>query len=95
METDAEAGNFRGVARCISAGLTVTVLEEHRARFLGRHPGADAKAHVQAAAARGFESSGQRAQALEAYERALELDPLNLALQQRFWALRQRGGSGP
>ncbi len=94
METDAEAGNFRGVARCISSGLTVTVLEEHRARFLARHPGADAKAHVQAASARGFESSGQRAQALEAYERALELDPLNLGLQQRFWALRQRGGPG-
>jgi serine/threonine-protein kinase len=91
VENDAEEGNFRGVTRCISAGLTVTELEEHRARFLTRHPGADARAHVQAAAARGFESSGQRAQALEAYERALEMDPLNLGLQQRFWALRQRG----
>src|SRR5215468_1165414 len=91
VELDAEAGNFRGVARCISAGLTVTVLEQHRARYLATHPGADARAHVQAAAGRGFESSGQRAQALEAYERALELDPLNLGLQQRFWALRQRG----
>jgi serine/threonine-protein kinase len=91
VELDAEAGNFRGVARCISAGLTVTVLEQHRARFLATHPGADARAQVQAAAARGYESSGQRAQALEAYERALELDPLNLGLQQRFWALRQRG----
>jgi serine/threonine-protein kinase len=91
VESDAEEGNFRGVARCISAGLTVTALEEHRARYLARHPGADARAHVQAAGARGFESSGQRAQALEAYERALEMDPLNLGLQQRFWALRQRG----
>jgi tRNA A-37 threonylcarbamoyl transferase component Bud32 len=94
VETDAEAGNFRGVARCISAGLTVTALEEHRARFLARHPGVDARAHVQSVAARNFESSGQRTQALEAYERALELDPLNLGLQQKFWALRQRGGSG-
>jgi len=91
MELDAESGNFRGVARCISAGLTVTVLEQHRARYLATHPGADARAQVQAAAARGYESSGQRTQALEAYERALELDPLNLGLQQRFWALRQRG----
>jgi serine/threonine-protein kinase len=94
VETDAEAGNYRGVARCIAAGITVTALEQHRARFLGRHPGADAKAHVQAAAARGFESSGQRPQALEAYERALELDPLNLPLLQRYMALRQRGGAG-
>ncbi len=94
VETDAEAGNFRGVARCLSAGLTVTVLEQHRARFLATHPGAEARAHLQAAAGRGFESSGQRAQAIEAYERALELDPLNLGLQQRFWALRQRGGAG-
>ncbi len=38
VETDAEAGNYRGVARCIAAGLTVTALEQHRARFLGRHP---------------------------------------------------------
>jgi len=91
VEVDAEAGNFRGVARCIAAGLTVTVLEQHRARFLATHPGADARAQIQAAAARGFESSGQRTQALEAYERALELDPLNLGLQQRFWGLRQRG----
>jgi serine/threonine protein kinase len=91
VETDAEAGNFRGVARCISAGLTVTVLEQHRARYLATHPGADARAQVQAASARGFESSRQRAQALEAYERALELDPLNLGLQQRYWALRKRG----
>jgi len=91
IETDAEAGNFRGVARCISAGLTVTMLEQHRARYLATHPGVDARAQIQAAAGRGFESSGQRVQALEAYERALELDPLNLGLQQRFWALRQRG----
>jgi tRNA A-37 threonylcarbamoyl transferase component Bud32 len=90
VETDAEAGNYRGVARCISAGLTVTVLEQHRARFLATHPGAEARAQIQAASARGFESSGQRGQALEAYERALELDPLNLGLQQRFWGLRQR-----
>ncbi|HVP59998.1 MAG TPA: protein kinase [Myxococcaceae bacterium] len=93
-ETDAEAGNFRGVARCISGGLTVTALEQHRVRFLATHPGAEARAHLQAAAGRAFESSGQRLQALEAYERALELDPLNLGLQQRFWALRQRGGAG-
>ena len=91
VELDAEAGNFRGVARCISAGLTVTALENHRARFLVTHPGAEARAQVQAAAARGFETHGQRAHALEAYERALELDPLNLGLQQRFWGLRQRG----
>ena len=93
VETDAEAGNFRGVVRCISGGLTVTVLEQHRSRFLATRPGAEARAHLQAAAARAFESSGQRSQALEAYERALELDPLNLGLQQRFWALRQRGGA--
>jgi tetratricopeptide (TPR) repeat protein len=89
--TDAETGNFRGVARCISAGLTVTTLEEHRARFLARHPGAEAKSHVRAVTARAYEGKGQRAQALESYELALELDPLNLGLQQRYWALRQRG----
>ena len=93
VDVDAEAGNYRGVARCISAGLTVTLLEQHRSRYLAAHPGAEARAQVQAAAARGFESSGQRSQALEAYERALELDPLNLGLQQRFWALRQRGNA--
>jgi serine/threonine-protein kinase len=93
VETDAEVGNFRGVARCISAGLTVTALEEHRARFLARHPGADAKAHVLAVGARSYESAGKRSEALDSYERALEIDPLNLALQQRFWALLQLGAS--
>jgi tetratricopeptide (TPR) repeat protein len=91
VETDAENGNFRGVARCISAGLTVTALEGHRARFLARHPGAEAKAHIRGVTAKAYESRGQRAQALESYELALELDPLNLVLQQRYWSLRQRG----
>ena len=91
VETDAETGNFRGVARCISAGLTVTALEEHRSRFLARHPGSEAKAHVHGVGARSFEAAGKRSEALESYERALEIDPLNLALQQRFWALLQRG----
>jgi serine/threonine-protein kinase len=91
VATDAENANFRGVARCISAGLTVTALEQHRARFLLRHPGAEVKAHVRAVTAKAYESKGQKAEALESYELALELDPLNLGLQQRYWALRQRG----
>lgn len=38
-DTDAELGNWRGVARCIAAGLTVTELDARRVRYLRGHPG--------------------------------------------------------
>jgi serine/threonine-protein kinase len=92
-DTDAELGNWRGVARCIASGLTVTDLEERRTRFLKTHPGVDAKAQVHRATGRAWEGKSSIAQAVEEYERGLQLDPLNLPLHQAYWALKRRTGT--
>jgi len=89
-ETDAELGNWRGVARCIAAGLTVSDLEERRERFLKSHPGADTRAYVHRVAGKAWEGKSAVSQAVEEYERGLELDPLNLGLHQAYWALKRR-----
>jgi hypothetical protein len=92
-ETDAELGNWRGVARCIAAGLTVTELDTRRERFLKGHPGADTRAHVHRVAGKAWEGKSATTQAVEEYERGLRLDPLNLGLHQAYSALKRRAPS--
>jgi serine/threonine-protein kinase len=92
-ETDAELGNWKGVARCIASGMTVSDLEERRTRFLKTHPGVDAKAQVHRATGRAWEGRSGIAQAVEEYERGLQLDPLNLLLHQAYSALRRRAAT--
>jgi serine/threonine protein kinase len=89
-ETDAELGNWRGVGRCIAAGLTVTELDARRERFLKAHPGVDTRAHVHRVAGKAWEGTSAPTQAVEEYERGLQLDPLNLGLHQAYWALKRR-----
>jgi tRNA A-37 threonylcarbamoyl transferase component Bud32 len=89
-ETDAELGNWRGVGRCIAAGLTVTELEARRDSFLKTHPGVDTRAHVHRVAGKAWEGTSAMTQAVEEYERGLQLDPLNLGLHQAYWALKRR-----
>jgi serine/threonine-protein kinase len=91
IEHDAWRANFAGVARCISSGLTATELEALRARYLQAHPGAEARERIHSTTAAAWESQGKIELALEEYEKALAADPLNLALQQRYWTLKQRG----
>jgi len=87
---DAQRGNFKGVARCIAAGLTVTEIDVVRASFLSSHSGAEAKAHVKFLGGNAYETNHQNPRAIEQYEEALALDPLNLRYQQRYWALKRR-----
>lgn len=82
-EFDANRGNFRGVMRCLQAGLTVVDLERLRTTFLGAHPNASGGAYVKLLAANVYESKGQLREALDAVESALQLDPLNLSGHQR------------
>jgi tRNA A-37 threonylcarbamoyl transferase component Bud32 len=89
-DTDADLGNWRGVARCIAAGLTVTELDSRRERFLKAHPGADAKAHVHRVVGKAWEVKSATPQAVEEYERGLQIDPLNLGLHQAYSALKRR-----
>jgi serine/threonine-protein kinase len=90
LEYDGQRGNFRGVARCIWAGLTVTDIELVRKRLLSRQPGAEASAQVQLLTAKAWEAEGTVSKALTAYETALAADPLNVILQTKYWALKKR-----
>ncbi|MBN1208788.1 MAG: protein kinase [Myxococcaceae bacterium] len=91
IEHDAWRGNFAGVARCISSGLTATELEALRARYLQAHPGAEARERIHTTTAAAWEAQGKIDLALEEYEKSLTADPLNLPLQQRYWTVKQRG----
>jgi serine/threonine protein kinase len=91
IEHDAWRGNYPGVARCISSGLTATEIDALRVRFLQAHPGAEAKERIHATTAAAWESQGKIDLALAEYEKALTNNPLNLQLQQRYWTLKQRG----
>ncbi len=89
-EHDAGTGNYRGVARCIAAGLTVTELERARNRFLPEHPGNESRARIHAATAEAHLAGGDRPAGLAAYEQALSEDPLTLRYHQRYWSLRRQ-----
>lgn len=90
VEFDAERGNFEGVARCISAGISVAEIEEVRLRFLKTHPGIAGKSHGSILAGQTLEARQQMPLALETYAEALRSDPLNLTAQQRYWAVRRQ-----
>jgi serine/threonine-protein kinase len=82
-EFDANRGNFRGVMRCLQAGLTVVDLERLRTQHLAANPTAAGSAQVKVLACRVYEGKGQFKEALDAVESALQLDPLNLQYHQR------------
>ncbi|GMU00897.1 hypothetical protein KH5H1_50170 [Corallococcus caeni] len=80
---DARLGNVRGVARCLEAGLTAAQTDALRRDFLAEQPRAVGTARVHFLTGNALERDGQLQRALEAYERGLELDPLEWEYQQR------------
>ncbi|MBE4747818.1 protein kinase [Corallococcus sp. ZKHCc1 1396] len=93
---DARLGNARGVARCLEAGLTAGQAEVLRREFLAEHPRAVGTARVHFLTGSALERDGQLKRALEAYERGLLLDPLELEFQQRRRVVdRALGTRGP
>jgi serine/threonine protein kinase/tetratricopeptide (TPR) repeat protein len=86
---DALMGNFWGVESCLAAGLTVTQLEAVRRDFLAKRPNAAGTAHVHVLTGNAYERNGQLERALEAYERGLTADPLDLQLYQRCRTIRR------
>ncbi|WP_223642844.1 serine/threonine-protein kinase [Corallococcus sp. EGB] len=80
---DARLGNARGVARCLEAGLTAIQADALRREFLAEQPRAVGTARVHFLTGSALERDGQLQRALEAYERGLELDPLEWEYQQR------------
>jgi len=93
-EHDAFTGNFRGVARCLTAGLGLTELEACRDRFLAAHRTAAERARIHEYAAQAFSRRGDIHRALRQYELALALDPLNLELHHPYWALKRVEAQG-
>lgn len=90
LEYDAARGNFEGVARCISTGMSVAEVEAARARFLEGRPGLAGKSNGFLLAAQTQESMQQVAAALQTYSDVLKTDPLNLTAHQRYQAARRR-----
>jgi tRNA A-37 threonylcarbamoyl transferase component Bud32 len=86
---DAGLGNFRGVECCLAAGLTVTQLEALHREFLTRKPSAAGAARVHVLTGNAYERDGQLAKALDAYERGLAANPLDLQLLQRYRTVRR------
>lgn len=89
-EFDANRGNFRGVMRCLQAGLTVVDLEKLRTSHLAANPNAAGGALVKHLASKAYEGKSQLKEAVDAIEAALQLDPLNLAYHQRRIQLLKR-----
>lgn len=87
---DARRGNYRGVARCIAAGLSTAQLEKIRSAYLQDFPRHSSRAQIYRITADLHASRGETEAAIQEYERALMLDPLNVEVQRSFWALQRR-----
>ncbi|WP_232293479.1 serine/threonine-protein kinase [Stigmatella aurantiaca] len=96
-EYDASLRNLEGLLRCLSEGLTLTALEQCRARFLSRHRVPQGRATLHFATGLAFAAQGELHQALEAYEQALRVDPLDWKSLHRWRLLRAqlRGTPSP
>jgi tRNA A-37 threonylcarbamoyl transferase component Bud32 len=89
---DATHGNFRGVARCLSAGLSASEAERLRREFLTTRPRNETMASLKLAAAHALATANEIPRALAEYEAALRLDPLNLDAHHAYWSLKKRIG---
>jgi serine/threonine-protein kinase len=89
-EYDASLRNLEGLLRCLSAGLTVTALEQCRRRFLARHRVPEGHATLHIATGDAFAAQGKFSEALDSYEAALRVDPLHLEALKRWRSLRAK-----
>jgi serine/threonine-protein kinase len=80
---DARRGNFRGVARCVTAGVPAAVVESRRRAFLAERPGQEAEARRRLARSQVARKMGNEAAALAELEAALQADPLDLDLHRQ------------
>jgi len=91
---DAAAGNLAGVARCITAMGAKATQALRAARPLSNEVARKARCYRKLGDVRARKGEGARA--LDAYEHALRMDPLDVALHRRYWALKRevlQGGS--
>jgi serine/threonine-protein kinase len=87
---DASRGNFRGVARCLAAGMTPSAVERLRQAFLTTRPDAEARARALFDEGIVLEARNELDAALSRYAEALRVDPLNVSLHRYYHLLAQR-----
>jgi serine/threonine-protein kinase len=87
---DATRGNFRGVARCLAAGISQEMMERLRQAFLSARPEAEDRAR--ALFDEGILLEAQRVLdiALARYAEALTVDPLNASMHRYYQSLHHR-----
>lgn len=90
VEYDARRRNFRGVARCLDAGVAPKDVQTARERYLSAEPNAEDAARVHLLEGQRLELSGDVTEALQAYEQGLRLDPLSMELHEHYWLLYRR-----
>jgi len=90
---DARSGNWRGVRRCLKAGVPEALVQARREALLAADPARKAEAERQLARARVAHKLGNADAAAAAFEAALRADPLDLAAHQAFVRFEEgRGG---
>jgi serine/threonine-protein kinase len=87
---DATRGNFRGVARCIAAGMSSSAVARLRQAFLATRPDAETRARTLFDQGIVLEAQRMLDAALARYAEALAVDPLNLSLHRYYHSLAQR-----
>jgi eukaryotic-like serine/threonine-protein kinase len=86
---DATTGNYVGVWWALKAGLKLDELATLRKSYLTTHAAAESGAQPHMRQAVIAERDGRIDHALAALDKALKLDPLNIALHHRYWALKR------
>ena len=86
---DLQHKNFRGIARCLCAGLGTSDAELLRKNYLSLNPKAEGAAHFKMLMAEALFKKGNVSKATLLMEEALSSDPLNLSLHQRYWTWRK------
>ncbi|HYO59924.1 serine/threonine-protein kinase [Archangium sp.] len=87
---DASRGNFRGVARCLAAGMPPSAVARLRQAFLATRPDAEARARAFFDEGIVLEAQNVLDAALARYSEALRVDPLNVSLHRYYHSLAQR-----
>ena len=89
-EYDASLANWKGITRCMSEGLGVPDMRALRKTFLAAKPRNETTAQLRAVSAAAMAKGGNERAALQEFEAALALDPLNDEFHRLYWALKRR-----
>jgi eukaryotic-like serine/threonine-protein kinase len=95
LDYDAQRGNWKGAARCIASGVSVTDLDNARQRYLAGKERVEGTARLHFTTGSAWESQKDFTRAQQEFEHALTLDPLNLAFHQRYQALKRAMNAPP